>query len=544
MKINKKIILALILVLAFLLRFWQLNNFPALNADEAAIGYNAYSLIATGKDEHGHAWPIHFQSFNDWKPGLYVYLVMPFVKLIGLNEYAVRIPNALLAVSTVFLIYLLVREAFVKYKDTSFPLLVALFLAISPWHIHFSRGGWEVNTATFFMTLGLLFFLKGLKNPKYFLLSILNFTFALYTYHAARIVVPLLVLCLTILYHSSLLKYKKHVGIALLAGFLICLPLAKDLTGESGLSRASGVGIFADKGPINRLNEERGEHQDFNTLKAKIFHNKLVSYSLVFFENYAKHFWGEFLFLSGDEIQRNRVPETGQMYLFDIVLLSLGLYALSKRKEGEWLPILSWLAIAPIPAALTFQSPHALRAESMVIPLVLLSAYGCFFLLNKLTERRSSIKKISITVIGIFIVWCFARYLHMYWVHMAKEYPFSSQYGAKEMVEYISQNESKFQKVFVTDRYDQPYILYLFYTKTDPAVFQKSHTLSPRDQFGFSTVRQYNKYNFGAIDFEKIKSQNPNSLIIGTKDEIPKEANIVHIVNGPNGEAVYLIVVN
>ena len=96
---NKNIILLfLIILLAFALRFWKLDSYPAINADEAAIGYNAYSLIQTGMDEHGHSWPIHFQSFNDYKPGLYFYTVLPFVKILGLNAWAVRIPGALFGV--------------------------------------------------------------------------------------------------------------------------------------------------------------------------------------------------------------------------------------------------------------------------------------------------------------------------------------------------------------------------------------------------------------------------------------------------------------
>src|SRR3989304_3731682 len=107
-----RLLLFLILLLASFLRFWRLDSFPALNADEAAIGYNAYSLIETGKDEHGNAWPIHFQSFNDYKPGLYFYLVLPFVKVLGLNEWAVRLPGATLGVLTVLTLYFLVKELF------------------------------------------------------------------------------------------------------------------------------------------------------------------------------------------------------------------------------------------------------------------------------------------------------------------------------------------------------------------------------------------------------------------------------------------------
>src|SRR3990167_5588830 len=106
----KKFLLIVIILVAAFLRFWRLGDYPALNADEAAIGYNVYSLIQTGKDEHGNPWPIHFQSFNDYKPGLYFYLVLPFVKTLGLNEWAVRLPGAILGTATVLVLYFLVLE--------------------------------------------------------------------------------------------------------------------------------------------------------------------------------------------------------------------------------------------------------------------------------------------------------------------------------------------------------------------------------------------------------------------------------------------------
>src|SRR5258708_2559089 len=110
----KNWILIGIIILAFVLRFYKLNSYPALNADEASIGYDAYSLIQTGHDQHGNAWPIDFQSFNDYKPGLYVYIVLPFVKILGLNEWSVRIPNAAIGVLIVPVVYLLVLELFKK----------------------------------------------------------------------------------------------------------------------------------------------------------------------------------------------------------------------------------------------------------------------------------------------------------------------------------------------------------------------------------------------------------------------------------------------
>src|SRR3989344_3754474 len=102
-------LLIAVLVLAAFLRFWRLGSFPALNADEAALGYNAYSLIQTGKDEHGNPWPIHFQSFNDYKPGLYVYLSIPFVKLLGLNIISVRLTGIIVSIFSILAVYYLVK---------------------------------------------------------------------------------------------------------------------------------------------------------------------------------------------------------------------------------------------------------------------------------------------------------------------------------------------------------------------------------------------------------------------------------------------------
>lgn len=541
---RSKLTLILIVLLASVLRFYRLDSYPALNADEAAIGYNAYSLIKTGLDEHGNSWPIHFQSFNDYKPGFYFYIVLPFVRLLGLNEWSVRIPGAFLGVLTVVVIYLLVKELF---KNEKLALISSLFLAISPWHIHFSRGGWEVNVATFFVTLGVWLFIHALKNPKFYFLSVLSFVLSMCTYHAARVVIPLLGLGLVVIYFKEIFQNTKYVLIAGLMGIVLLVPLARDLIGGGALTRVAGVGLFADLGPRSRVNEQRGEHGNPNDKFGVAIHNKAVNYSLAFLENWGKHYWGEFLFLSGDEVQRNKVPETGEMYLTDIVFLSLGVIVIIKTfKKKEHAIIVWWLIVAPVASALTFQAPGALRAHNMVIPLVIISAFGSLFLvglIKKVFKNRVFVKVCYAVLAGV-VVWNFTRYLHMYWVHTAKEYPFSSQYGLKDLVGFVKANQDRYQKIIVTDRYDQPYVLFLFYLNYSPSKFQREHQLTPRDQFGFSTVNHFNKYYFTAIRFDEAKKDNPNSLIAGTDEEVPNAADIIKVIYGPNGQPVFKIVAN
>src|SRR3989344_3591978 len=108
-------LLVVILVLAAVLRLWQLGEYPIhLTNDEAAIGYNAYSILKTGRDEHGELLPIVFKSFGDWKPGLYIYTTVPSVFLFGLTEFAVRLPSALAGILAVYLVYLLTSKLFNK----------------------------------------------------------------------------------------------------------------------------------------------------------------------------------------------------------------------------------------------------------------------------------------------------------------------------------------------------------------------------------------------------------------------------------------------
>jgi 4-amino-4-deoxy-L-arabinose transferase-like glycosyltransferase len=552
---GNKLAIILVIVLAAFLRLRLLGSYPALNADEAAIGYNAYSLLKTGMDEHGNSWPIHFQSFNDFKPGLYFYIVLPFVKFMGLDVWAVRLPGALFGIATVYIVYRLALELFESKHRQIIALTSAFFLAISPWHIHFSRGGWEVNVATFFIIFGVLCFLKALRSGKFLHFSFfaLSFALSLYTYHAARVVAPLMGVGLIAIYGKSVYKKIKPFIISLIIVLIVCLPLAFDLFQGNLLSRAAGVGLFADTGPFARINEQRGEHGNFTGLTAKLFHNKAVNYGLAFIENWSEHFHGEFLFLSGDVIERNRVPETGQMYLHDLLFIIAGLVGFALTLKGAVpkgasenkgiLLILWWLLVAPIAAALTFQSPHALRAQNMVIPLTIISAYGLValsFWLHTII-RYKKLLDAAFLIFVIFVAWGFTRYLHMYWVHMSKEYPYSSQYGVKELVQYTKVHGNKFDQIIITDKYDQPYILFLFYMEYPPEKFQSSHNLTDRDNFGFSTVRSFDKFRFEPIKWDTHRDMR-NVLLVGVPGDFPPGANVTEKIYFPNGEPAFEIV--
>ena len=545
----KKIILIAILILAFLLRVPFLDRYPAgLNADEAAIGYNAYSLIKTGLDEHGTPWPSVFRSFDDYKPAVYFYLVLPFVYFMGLSVTAVRLPSALLGVISVYFIYLLANQLFSKKTPQGWPqglpwggLVAALLLAISPWHLHFSRGGWEANAASAFMVIGLYCLARSLENTKYFFVTTFSFVLALYTYHSLRIVIPLLFIAFVLIYFRDIRSILgkpgqlKPVLISVIIGFLLLLPLALQFTSAEGRSRFTGVSVFADEGPLWEALELRRE--DGNTLLARVLHNRYATYTYRFAKNYLSHFSPRFLFIVGDEIARSKVPGLGQAYLFTFPFFILGLLLmLARNGRGEKL-VLSWLLIAPVAAALTFQSPHALRAQNMVFPLTIITAVGIyqFFAFIFPWAKKIAVGLCLFTlIIGGYEV---ARYLHQYYIHYPKELPYAWQYGFAQIAAYTKEHESEYDRIIVSDRYDQPYILMAFFTKYPPEKFQQEIILEPRDKFGFSTVRKFAKYEFRRIDYgqdEKIR----NVLIIAA-DEPVDNTDIVYHLKDPAGRVIW-----
>lgn len=540
-------LLILILFLASALRLYALDKFPiGLNADEAALGYNAYSLLETGKDEHGAAWPLVFRSFDDYKPPLYVYLALPFVKILGLNVWSVRLPSAILGVLTVLLVYLLVNALKLtkdKKKNNLLALVSAFILAISPWHLHFSRGAWEVNVSTFLLILGLYCFIRGLKKPGYFSFFAVSFALSLYAYHSARVVAPLLLLALVVIYRRSLFKKVNLKGIivASFIGLALSLPVVFQLLSKEGQSRFSGVSIFADSGPLSYVLEKRRTDPNPDSLLTKIKYNRYSAYAGYYLKNYFSHYSPQFLFVSGDVIDRSRVPGFGQTYSVLSLFIVLGLVSLMSINNHGSKIILSWFLIAPTAAALTYQSPHALRSENEVVALSIITACGLVFLATFFFHHKNKIYffLLSFFVVGVLVIQV-KNYLLSYYVTYPQELPMAWQYGFSEIAEYTQKNADKYDKIIITDRWDQPYILIAFFQKYPPQSLQDNLIMGHIDNFGFSTGRQLGKYEFRAID-PKTDIKQKNTLLVSEDKSFP-ESMVIKTIKSPKGETLFKFV--
>ena len=206
MKLNSRkttmILLGLIFILGLGLRFFKLTTAPpALNWDEISHGYNAYSILETGKDEWGRFLPLaNFRAYGDYPLPANLYLTIPSIRIFGLNEFGIRAPHA-------FLGTLIILSCFFLAQGLGFniwaSLLTALLVAVDPWTFFPSRFVVQSNISLFFITIGLALFFNRKKKSLFLPFSALALGISAYSYHNARIFVPLLIFGLAFVYQDE-----------------------------------------------------------------------------------------------------------------------------------------------------------------------------------------------------------------------------------------------------------------------------------------------------------------------------------------------------
>ena len=329
----------LIFLFALLLRVYKLGTVPpSLNWDEAANGYNAYSIARWGKDEWGKRFPLVFTSFRDDKHPVAIYFTAPFVGIFGLNDFSARFPAAFYSSLSVALMFFLAKKTF---KSDLAGYFAAIFLAISPYHLHYSRGLWEVDFALFFFLLGLTAFFYGLEKHKLLYVSFVSFGLSLYSYHSSKIVVPPIVLLLIVLYLRKLKKIGKHFALS----FLIFLVFVLGLVLEPrllGLARAE-------------QNQIPKEVLQDTWIYKKTQHLKISSVEVAL-RRYPDYFSYDYLFLRGDQGPKGSIKVMGELYKVDLIFLVTGVVGLLLLRSKVVLVLLAWIAPAPFHPLLSWQS--------------------------------------------------------------------------------------------------------------------------------------------------------------------------------------------
>jgi len=497
----KKIVFLLLLtLLAFVLRVYQISEVPAsLSWDEASLGYNAYSISQTLRDEHGEFLPIaRFVAFGDYKPPGYIYIDAVFVKILGLNEFSTRLPSVFAGTLIVWVVFFLTKEILYFFKVSKNKLrLGGLFssflLAISPWSIQFSRAAYEANLATLFSGMGLWLFLRGwrLNNWKSLFFSAVSFAASMYTFNTHRVFVPMLLVALAIIFIKQIWQAKKLFLLFTISFLLLVLPMVPHLMSAEGKLRFQEVAWVNDLAPIQQANKRI--LIDKNDWSGKIIHNRRMVYLFQFLEHYFDFYNPKFLFATGDVNPRLSVQSVGELYLIDLPFILFGIYFLvSKRSLGS-LVILVWLVLAPIPGALARETPHALRVLNILPLPQIVMGMGVIQIYTVFKRKRNILFGLGVaTIYCLSLVLYLADYYHFYRTFYASEW----QYGYKQMINLVQKNEKRYEKISVTENYGRPYIYFLFYNSYSPQKYWATRKVE-RDWYGFWYVRSFDKYQFG-----------------------------------------------
>ena len=167
------------------------------------------------------------------------------------------------------------------------------------------------------------------------------------------------------------------------------------------------------------------------------------------------------------------------------------LYMIKSKSKYKLLPLIL-LILGPIPAAITKESPHALRAISALPFISIISATGVFAL--GVWIKKSNIVNLLIILIFLaFFANYFLNFLNIYPTQSVKDW----QYDYKKIFTDPKLQLGTRGKILITDKYAQPYIFALFYLKYDPEKFRNEVVRNSIDKWGFSTVKSFGRFEFG-----------------------------------------------
>ncbi len=556
-------VLVLALVAGAGLRVVRLNQMPpALNQDEACDGYDAYSILMTGRDHHGNFMPIVMQGFNDFRMPLLQYSLVPLVAVFGLKTTTVRVGAAIWGIVDLGAVVCLAGLLLGRPGAAA----AAVLGALSPWHLAFSRFGQEAITASATTTLAIAFFFAWLHTRKnrFLVLSAIFFGASLYSYSVARLATPLMVGLLVVFYRRELMRAWLYPLIALTVIIAFAVPQIVVTVRHFDEMQAQyhNLSLFNPAAICPGCDREQVK-----------LATKSIPYLLA--ANFAGNFNPFFLFINGDlgdHWTMLHPPGFGELLPEQALLVVLGLIALfSRQRRRIAIMLVIWLIIAAVPATLIkplgasspepgrMPTPWVLLTKEVpagpvtpavlfahadsrhdilaVVPWTLLSALG-FVMLLDLTAELPLLRTVAVALLASAVIFHGARYLRYYF----EEFPTIAapyfQYGIQEFLYTIDQRYSHDWPVVITPKTNQPYIYVLFFEQYPPVSFQRGPVLQKPGLF--SPVTGFDRYRFEPP--QKALVSFPHGIFVFEGSErtlLPPNVVIPY----PDGRLAYKIVV-
>lgn len=472
-----KIILAVFLLLIFITRIYKFGQIPTyIQVDEAGAAYDAFCLAEYGVDRYLNSFPLYLINFGGGQSALYAYATIPFIKLLGANIIAYRLPELLFFLMGIVVCYILAN----KMKDKKTALIYTFLIIICPWNIEASRQGLDCNLLAPMFMLDVLLLVTAKKNWHYIVAG-LAIGITLYTYCLSWLLIPafLLVYIIYMLYIKKI-NFKQilllGIPIALLAMPLIYLILL-----NKGYVTRTNFGIFT----IPKLFFFRqGEISFQNILKYGMFSLKTI------------------------------FTDSKGIYLIEIPLLLVGIVVgikefikSIKEKEFSFTGIMTVVFIVLLFCNLLVTVGTINRANILYLPMLYLIAIGILQISN---GSKSTLVVILSVLTALFIIFEISYYdinkENARWERY--KYTDKELYQITENLEN-DENLKDVEKHFIITNKGEPFIYTMLATKPSPYDLKFLYE---------QKVKQYGNYFF---EYDKLLVENitkEKAIVVVTKN--------------------------
>ena len=477
-KIKPYLPLVFVIFLAAALRLWQLGNVPmSMTDDEIRLVYSGYSIAHSGKDAFGNFLPVVFHMDGASTYGqIPIYITSLFFLFLPLNPFTARLPFALSGILSVVLIYFIIKKIL---NNDKIALFSAFALSVSVWSLQLTRFAIEIDMAITLYLAAILTFLYSKKNLKLLLASMVLFFLSFNTYAATKIIsIPLM---------AALVWYKfKDLArkdiIIITATIILAFGSFAYLSITQGGSNYSSPGgapfFFQDKAKTDlNVELERRASDEPNLIKT-LYHNKFTYWGRIFTSNYLTAFSPQYLFLNQEANGIYSIWGRGELYIFELVFLVMGLAYLFIKKRKEFYLLLLLLLIAPLPSALGVGEPTwTSRSGFMIFGLYAFTGAGIYSLFTLFKDRRY--KFLAIFIIMALYIYGVGGYLFKYYYDWSQTNAKYFSKSTKDLVFKLDDYKRQGKTVVVAGATVNTFMHYAFYDKITPQLVQSNINKSP-----------------------------------------------------------------
>jgi hypothetical protein len=406
--------LAIFMLLAFILRWMGTGLVPSgISHDELDYYLGGKFLALSGSDMSGNWkwWPPTPMKTGTITAELAAFFYVPLAFLPSSLTFAKLTPAIVgsLMVPVIFgLLYILSRG------NTTLGLAGAGLMAINPWHIVYSRTGFEVTLALFAYTSALVLFwgsgyLKTRKKIPLVFISLVLFALGYYSYHGFKFIAPFLAIVMSF----GLVKMFKTAGKSRKWTLLTLSPLiltigllVLSLIGAHDLGERRGELIVLSPQLLSETVDKQRRLSLLPSL-AGLMENKYSLMSRHMTNTYLGFYSLARLFFSAEDGYNLRFSVHGYFYAFELIFIAVGILTVLDKRRFWLLGLL--LMISPLPSAIHVGQSYGIRSMLAIVPLISFSALGLVALWEK--AYRARWRSVLMVVIGISLF----NFLYVYW---------------------------------------------------------------------------------------------------------------------------------